>query len=128
MIRRSKGASSLDRFQKWKQSKLIDINIIKSSLEYCYRLAKRGRSSGLVIYVQDSFELADQVLSNLQYKELEVLEYNPGELIFKNGATIKVFTSDQKTLVKSSLGQNAEIVMADSGDPRAERAEKILNF
>lgn len=70
MIRRSKGASSLDRFQKWKQSKLIDINIIKSSLEYCYRLAKRGRSSGLVIYVQDSFELADQVLSNLQYKEL----------------------------------------------------------
>lgn len=128
VTRSNRSATAADRFEAWKQSKLVDIKIVKQSLEYCYRLAKRGRSSGLIVHFMDSFEIADQVLSNLRYRDLEVSDYNGGELIFSNGATIKIFTIENKTMVKHMLGIDAEVVMADDGDPRADKAEKVLNF
>ncbi len=128
MVTRSGRPSAINRFQAWKESKLVDIRIVKQSLEYCYRLAKRGRSSGLIIPLIDSFETADQVLSNLRYRDLVCSDYSNGEITFTNGAKIKIFTLDQKTMVKQMLGLDAEVVMADDGDPRADKAEKVLNF
>lgn len=120
-------SDAVQRFQEWKESLKLNIDILKSAVDRCFRLALKGKSSGLIIPSDDSFSTADQFLSNLQYK-LTIDEYTPGDIIFTNGGRIKIFIAKDQFMVHNMLGNEAKIIFAKDGDNRAKIAKKVLDF
>jgi len=126
---RSIRKNTLENFEKYKQKSKIDIKKTSETASHCCRLVRKGINCGIIIELNsDLDETYSIIIKALDIAEIPTLSAGSGGILTKSGFYIRVFTKSTEMHAKLLLGDDAVILNAKDGDPRAKAMNFVLNL